>query len=350
MYSAHSVEPEEVMAYLDGELPVERGVAVAEHVKSCPECQSIAADLQGVSRRLQAWTVEAPSGAAPRRTRSPWVRRAAWCGGLVAAGLALMAVVTPSYRSTEHWADMARTRPAAALVAQEPAVARTGSGTMIVRTASIALTSNRFDGVQAAVEELLSRRAGRVGELSTTRRPAAGRTLEATLRIPSDQLDQTLEELRRLGRVESESQGGTEVSRQAMDLDARLRNSRAAEQRLAQLLRARTGNITDVLEVEKEMTRVREEIERMDAERKSLGERVAYAAVDLKVTEEYRAATSPQSFSGAAAEGWSLLLAGLMAVALFLLSYGPSMLIWAGILYIPARFLWRRFRPTQYRR
>jgi len=349
MYSAHGVEPEEVMAYLDGELPAERAAAVAEHVKSCPECQSIAADLQGVSRRLEAWTVEAPSGAAPRRARSPWVRRGAWCSGLVAAGLALMMVFPPSHRTAREVTQTLTPGPSFLSMA-EPQTARAASGAMIVRTASIALTSNRFDGVQAAVEELLSRRAGRVGELSTTRSPAAGRTLQATLRVPSDQLDATLTELRRLGHVESESQGGLDVGGKAVDLDARLRNSRAAEQRLAELLRARTGNITDVLEVEKEMTRIREEIERMDAERKTLGDRVAYAAVDLKVTEEYHGAASPQSFSGAAAEGWSILLGGVTAIALSLLSYGPSALLGIGLLYIPARYLWRRFRATQYRR
>jgi len=351
MYSAHSVEPEEVMAYLDGELPAERAAAVAEHVTSCPECQSVAADLQGVSRRLKAWTVEIPLGAAPRRARSPWVRRAAWSGGLVAAAVALMLVITPTHH-TATWGDMARAREVepSFLLAPPNAAPVAPNGKAIIRNASIALTTNQFDNVQKAVDEILGRRAGRVGELSTTRRPAAGRTLQATLRVPSNQLDQTLEELRRLGRVESESQGGRDVSRQAMDLDARLRNSRAAEQRLTELLRSRTGNITDVLAVEKEMTRVREEIERMDAERKNLGEEVAFAAVDLRVTEEYRGATSPQSLRGAAAEGWDTLLAGLTAAALFLLAYGPSILLWSGLLYIPARYTWRRLRPTRYRR
>ena len=35
------------MAYLDGELPVDRAAVVAEHLEECPECQGVAADFSG---------------------------------------------------------------------------------------------------------------------------------------------------------------------------------------------------------------------------------------------------------------------------------------------------------------
>ena len=51
----HPVEPEELMAYLDGELPPGRAVSTAAHLEGCPECQRLAGDLQGVSHKLLAW-------------------------------------------------------------------------------------------------------------------------------------------------------------------------------------------------------------------------------------------------------------------------------------------------------
>jgi anti-sigma factor RsiW len=45
----HIVPPEELMAYLDGELSPERAKAVLTHVTSCAACQRVADDLRGVS-------------------------------------------------------------------------------------------------------------------------------------------------------------------------------------------------------------------------------------------------------------------------------------------------------------
>ncbi len=48
------------MAYLDGELPVNRATVAAAHLEGCTECQSLASDVRGVSRRLCAWEIEVP--------------------------------------------------------------------------------------------------------------------------------------------------------------------------------------------------------------------------------------------------------------------------------------------------
>jgi len=62
--------------------------------------------------------------------------------------------------------------------------------------------------------------------------------------------------------------------------------ARNAEQRLSAVQRNQAGKITDVLEVEKEITRVRGEIEQMESERKNLTGRVEFATINVKVTEE----------------------------------------------------------------
>ncbi len=58
-YLTHPIEPEEVMAYLDGELEPARAAEVAAHLDICAECQSVAAALKSVSREMLAWEVEA---------------------------------------------------------------------------------------------------------------------------------------------------------------------------------------------------------------------------------------------------------------------------------------------------
>jgi hypothetical protein len=221
---------------------------------------------------------------------------------------------------------------------------------MIARTAQLTLTTTEFDRVRDRIEEILKRHQGYIGQLNASAPVGVARTLEATLRVPADQLDAAVTELKRLGRVESESQSGEEVTEQYIDLEARLSNARNTEQRLTDLLRQRTGKLADVLAVEKEIDSVRGEIERMEAEKKNLAGRVDFATVSVKVTEDYKAqlqvvpGSTLTRFRNAAVEGYQSMVEGLVSVLLFLFTYGPSLLIWSAILFFPARGVWRRFR------
>jgi len=54
----HPIEEEELMAYLDGELPADQATEALSHLELCPECQTLTADFRGVSEDLMAWEVE----------------------------------------------------------------------------------------------------------------------------------------------------------------------------------------------------------------------------------------------------------------------------------------------------
>ena len=56
----HPIGQEELMAYLDGELPPDGASEALSHLELCPECQALAADLRGISQGLMAWEVEVP--------------------------------------------------------------------------------------------------------------------------------------------------------------------------------------------------------------------------------------------------------------------------------------------------
>jgi hypothetical protein len=56
----HPIEQEELMAYLDGELPTDQATEALSHLELCPECQTLAADFRSVSQDLMAWEVESP--------------------------------------------------------------------------------------------------------------------------------------------------------------------------------------------------------------------------------------------------------------------------------------------------
>ena len=63
----HPIEQEELMAYLDGELPADQATEALSHLELCTECQALAADFRGVSQELMAWEVESPEAGIPAK-------------------------------------------------------------------------------------------------------------------------------------------------------------------------------------------------------------------------------------------------------------------------------------------
>ena len=56
--ATHAVVPEEVMAFLDGELAAERAAVIATHLQTCAECSALATHFRGLSGQVAAWRVE----------------------------------------------------------------------------------------------------------------------------------------------------------------------------------------------------------------------------------------------------------------------------------------------------
>jgi hypothetical protein len=227
---------------------------------------------------------------------------------------------------------------------------RVSRGPMISRTVSLSLVTKDFESSRASLDAILVRHNAYAAELNVATPQNAARSLQASLRIPAPELPATLAELKSLGRVEGETQNGEEVTQQHADLVARLKNSRETEQRLQAILTERTGKISDVLAVEREIARVRGEIEQMEAEQKKLEHRVDFATISLELSEEYKAKLDSPApaistlIHNAAVNGYRNLADALLAIVLFFAAYGPVLIFWIFLLSIPAWLVWRRWR------
>jgi len=368
---SHPFDQEELMAFLDGELAVDRAAAVVSHLDGCQDCQKLAADFRGVSRQLAGWQVEQSSPALansisaaldthPGQSRGKlgfFLRRQtwAWAGGLCAAVLIGTVVIAPrldkQHKLAQSVAFLKAENDGAFQIRDSNAstILETLRSPMIVRTVQLTIAVKDFAKTRSTVDEILKRHKGYIGQSNVSSPVDSGPVLEATLRVPSDRLEAAMAELKALGRLDSESQSGDDVTQQYVDVEARLANARNSEQRLTDLLRERTGKLVDVLAVEKEIERVRGEIERMEAERKNLANSVDFATLNVKLFEEYRAGfQTPRSKSfrlrNAAIEGYRMTVESVTGAAAFLLAYGPSVLFWSAILFFPVRFIWQRLR------
>jgi Domain of unknown function (DUF4349)/Putative zinc-finger len=395
----HPINQENVMAYLDGELLPDEAEQVAQHLEQCAACAELAAELRGVSSRLLAWNVEPEPkrlrdvvleelnkrGASERRARSqqspprvfPWEhsfrRRWVWATSGVVAVVLGVAVVAPLFQPTLRFASFQKAQPSKATSAefdrlqaygqlQKAPDRKAGSlpedetpsnGPMITRTATVNVSAKDFDAARISMDRIVRAHQGYLSSLNVSTERGAPRSLDAKIAVPAAQFDATLADIRMLGRVRQEQQSSEEVTSQIVDLDARIKNGRETEAQFAEILRSHAGKVADVLDVEKEIARVREEIEVMEASRKRLHDQVAFSSIDLNLAEEYQAKLGDASWSvsrrirNGFVDGYRSAADGLLSVCVFLLQIGPSLLVWGLILLWPARRAWRRWNGVR---
>lgn len=101
------------------------------------------------------------------------------------------------------------------------------------------------------------------------------------IRVPSESLNTFLREVSRLGELENTSLQSQDVTEEYYDLELRLNVAKAEEKRLLQLLETTAGNLTDVLAVEKELHRVRTEVERLTGLMRRVSHLVQYSTVTV---------------------------------------------------------------------
>jgi hypothetical protein len=378
--AVHDFSPEEIMAYRDGELPVERSQDVARHLAVCAECRNLAESFETTSEALAGWKIDGARGSLQPRAWPARNSDAANAASLpswrlvrnrgVFLTLGLLATIVLFVFVKMRSADRSQTRVdlyqsrassrrdhlslnAIQPLAPPPAgrgqksAAEGQPSPLVARTAELLLIARDFDAARAAVESILARHHGYAANLAVSDAGNAARTLSASLRIPSPELQATLSELKALGHVSSESQGGEEVTAQHADLVARLKNSRETETRLQEILRTRTGKVSEVLEVEQEIASVRGEIEEMESQLKLLDHRLDYTTITLSVSEEYNARVSDSTpgiatrFHNAAVAGLENVRDSAVGLALWCAEFLPPLVFWLLILGAPMAIFWR---------
>jgi hypothetical protein len=353
-----SVE-EEIMPYLDGELEPREADRVRRHLETCAACAGAAAGFSRTSDALRGWQVEAVPAFRSKvrdiRSSPAWWLRMPRRYAAVAAAAMLVGVVGVAWQTprkapietavsgrsvdqvtTDQPAAKATQAGGAGNVAYSQAltvVPEAQTGPLLVRTARLMVTSAEFESARSRVERIVGDAGGFLGQIVVSGSAREQRSLAATVRVPTAQFDKAMAALRALGTVTSEAQDGEDVTQQSVDLDARLTNARASEARLKTILEQRTGRLSDVLDVEREISRVRGEIERMEAERKNLDRRIAYASIEVTLLEERKAAMDlgPQPlgtrFRNAFVDGWTTAVGGVVEAGLVLTGLLPTVVV-----------------------
>jgi hypothetical protein len=219
----------------------------------------------------------------------------------------------------------------------------------VVRKATVELVTADVRATFLKASLLVSEARGEFIEESSLAGADENEKAHVELRVAADRLSEVLNQLRELGEVVSEQSSGEDITTQVVDLEARLRNEQSVEKELLELLAKREdAPLKDVLELRRHIASVREQIERLTAQRTRLDRLVALATVlvliraDDAPPEEAETEESLGSyFSENTQAAWRnglLFLADTLALLLRVLVGG---VIWWVLLILVVLRLWQ---------
>lgn len=218
---------------------------------------------------------------------------------------------------------------------------------MLIRDGTVRIEVETLDTAVSAVRALAVRLGGHVANVSMHLGERQYREATITLRIPADRFDEAMGGLEPLGDLDVVEVRTEDVGEEYVDLERRLANARRLEARLLELLTTRTGELEDVLAVERELARVREQVERFEGRLRYLRTRVAVSTLAVTVHEPVPLTAHPGEnllvhATRQAGRNFLLLIAGVIASMGIIV---PILLVAWGLF-----LLWRAWRRRRIRR
>ncbi len=226
-------------------------------------------------------------------------------------------------------------------------------GPLIVRTGQLDLEVTDLDKALSAAQAAVAAAGGYVA--GSQRQGDDDRaSASVTYRLPVERWETTLATLRAVGaKVLAEQTASQEVTSEVVDLDARLANLRATESAL-QAIMIKATKISDILDVQTQLTGTRQEIEQLTAQKQSLQDRASLATLTVTFS------LPPVVAVTQAREGWDAA-AEIDRAAATLVGLGQGLVsaaIWVAIVLVPlalivalgigvAWFVARRLRPRR---
>lgn len=166
----------------------------------------------------------------------------------------------------------------------------------LIKTADLQLETKKFDKTITALENAVNRSGGYIESNhingssleekynKNNSDQIASRNATYTLRIPTSRLNTFINNLYGIGNVISKTISTEDISNQYFDTETRVKSLKIQEERLLALLK-KSGNLKDIIEIEKQLTDVRYEIETLTTTLKTYDSLINYSTINLSINE-----------------------------------------------------------------
>ncbi len=156
----------------------------------------------------------------------------------------------------------------------------------LIRNATVDLEVVKFDEAIQKITAFAAEEKGYVATTSSEKQENGKLKGEIVVKVLPENLDRFLQKIRGLGELKNQTLGTEDITKNYFDTESRLKNARVMESRLIEMLKKKSDDINDLLQVEKELGRVREEIEKMQGELKFWDSQVQFATVTISLAEK----------------------------------------------------------------
>lgn len=158
--------------------------------------------------------------------------------------------------------------------------------TRIIRTAQLEIQVHSVVRAMILADSIAKTRDALITDSRSNEAPDGPRDAQFVVRVPSTHFAETLIALRGLGQVRNEGIGTQDVTREYTDLETRITVKRETVARLRALLTEHTGKLSDVLDVERELSRTVTELEQMEGEQRYYDSQLAVSSITVHVYEQ----------------------------------------------------------------
>lgn len=179
------------------------------------------------------------------------------------------------------------------------------SGLYIIRSATLTMQVKSVHDAQQQIAGFVKSHQGFITDSKLDTADGGLPTATLTIRVPATRFDDLLGTLGGVGTVASRQVTGEDVTLDYVDTSSRVRNLQREEAQLLALLK-RAGKLSDVLQVERELSRVRGEIEQSQGRLRHLANQVDLATITVTLSEKVEvASTSPWQLGPAFQNAWN---------------------------------------------
>jgi Domain of unknown function (DUF4349) len=263
----------------------------------------------------------------------------------LAAGAPQASAPAPLARGEAADSKMAAAPP------KEAKAETTATRPQLIKKAELSIVVKSIDVSTKSVTNIVEKQQGDILGFQNQKPPDSSVRQTATMqiRVPQERLETTLDSLAKLGTVQNRGLTAEDVTTQLVDSEARVRNLRKSEEMMLKIME-KSGSVGDVLKAAKELSNIRQSIEQIDAQLKSLRSQVAYSTITLTLEAAVSSTQSPepslglrvQETWGKATHSVGKLTFGLFDLGIWLLAYTPYFLvIGAGV------YGFKRFKKSQ---
>ena len=292
------------------------------------------------------------AGSASTRARTPGdpnaysAEDAAVAAGTQASGGKTGVANTATSSGLNSKSGQASSGDALGIVGADPLQAK------IIRTGSVGLVVKQGTFAEA-VSKLTATATGVGGFVAASETSQLGSDPHGTvtLRVPAKDFDRVLARIDELGTIASVTTGSQDVTSEYTDVAARIKTLQDEREQISLVL-SRAQSIPDILSVRDRLNTVQGELEQLQGRQKVLDDQTSLSTISIDVSEKGAAhviGTQPTADRKGLAKVWhdaaDRFGDGARSIAIGFAALAPWLLLGL-VLWLPARWLWRRGVPA----